>query len=648
MMIFQVSAHPIGEPCNPTDIEPNLFSNLYQGIHLYGHGNDLFNSTIQDNDFISNMRGVYLRGTENVELWRNDFEVTPFISQNPETLEGAVGIYMASQNRNYHIEENAFYPVENSTEVLPGNAFGIVVNNAHGDNTEIYRNDFRHLNVGVEAFAQNRFDQGQTHTGLRVKCNHFLHDDADIFATDAQAIGQVGIARDQGFASTNPEDWANNIFNQDIYFGNTALDNEAEFYEYRYDETVPSEEPVSIFGLVNPTGLTPSIGSGNKCETTIPRGSKEEKKSQQESNFNAMLDKETLLNELVDGGDTEQLTSNVVLTNNNDAWLRYVQLMNESGYLSEEVLVEVSRKETGFTQAMIRDILVANPLAAKSESVQEELDDRSNPLPQYMRDQIDLGLENMAPSEFIQMQKDQHKAGYDKATHGLIQILIQDTLPPDSIILFIDALSGSGDLSFDYKLVEIYDAYQEDILASSLLSLMQNYGGLSTNQLNELERYIDYRGLMQNWSASQKNWTNLDANDIIELQEYAQHQDRAGSKASSLLQLNGEWEINDPVYLPNEGVPRSLEAVQELELNTLKVFPNPAREYFTVDYDIQSPFNQAILEIYDAMGKKVHVEAILNSKDQKIIENNFSPGSYEIRILLNGSAQMSALIMLNE
>ncbi len=639
---------PIGEPCNPTDIEPNLFTNLYQGIHLYGHGNDLFNSTIQDNDFISNMRGIYIRGTENVEIWKNDFEVTPYIGQNPETLEGAVGIYMASLNRNYHIEENEFYPIENSTEVLTGNAFGIVVNNAHGDNTEIYRNDFRHLNVGVEAFAQNKFDQGQISSGLRVKCNTFLHDDADIFSTDANTIGQVGIARDQGFASSNPALWANNVFNQDIYLGNTALDNEAEFYAYRYDEDEPNEEPVITFGPIDEDGMINLDPAINKCPTSIPKGEKGQKKSAQESNFNDMADKENLLNALVDGGDTEQLTTDVVLTNNNDAWLRYVQLMNESGYLSEEVLVEVSRKETGFTQAMIRDILVANPLAAKSENVQEELDDRSNPLPQYMRDQIALGLENMAPSEFIQMQKDQHKAAYDKATHELVQILIQDTLPPDSIILFIDALSGSGDLSFDYKLVEIYDAYEEEVLASSLLNVMQNYAGLSTQESNKLERYIDYRNLMQNWASNEKNWTNIDAADIAELEVYAQYNDRAANKAISLLQLNGQWEINEPLYLPNGGVPRSLQVNEISENGLLSVFPNPAKEYFTVDFKIEKNHSLAEVQVINNIGVVVYARELVRDENQIIVNNNFASGAYTIRILLDGNTYKTEKIVLRE
>ena len=478
---------PQGTECPVGDLDRNTFSDLNHGISLYNTGNVLFNYNIRNSDFIGNWRGIYMRAIDNAEIWENNFEVTPYEETAPSELQGTVGLYIDNQCRNYHVEENDFYPDETS-QGLPGIGLGIVVNNNHGDNTEIYNNHIRYLNVGVEGIGINRSDAGQTHKGLQIRCNDLLLNHSDIFAYPGNYVN-AGISQDQGYATPDPDDWANNNFNQSFIPGTTLdLDNEAQFFNYRFDEDEPEEEPLALFGPINLDALE-SDNTETKCLTKIPRRDRLEIKSNIENGFTGMLDKQALLYSLLDGGDTEQMQTDVVLTNNNDAWLRYVQLMNEAGYLSEEVLIEVSRKETGFTNGMIRDILVANPLSAKSQNVQEELDERANQLPQYMRDQIALGLDQMAPSEFIQMQKDAFKYDFDNATNELYLRLIQDTLPPDSLLSFIDLLSGTGDLSFDYKMVEVYDAFGEDLLASSLLNLMENYSTNSDAENDEIERY---------------------------------------------------------------------------------------------------------------------------------------------------------------
>ncbi len=71
--------------------------------------------------------------------------------------------------------------------------------------------------------------------------------------------------------------------------------------------------------------------------------------------------------------------------------------------------------------------------------------------------------------------------------------------------------------------------------------------------------------------------------------------------------------------------------------NLLKVFPNPAKDYFIVEYILTAEINHAVIEIVDAMGRKLQSIALTNRKDQILIKTNaLSSGLYNCIMLNNG------------
>ena len=160
----------------------------------------------------------------------------------------------------------------------------------------------------------------------------------------------------------------------------------------------------------------------------------------------------------------------------------------------------------------------------------------------------------------------------------------------------------------------------------------------------------NYRSLIDSWVDQGKDWVNLSLSDLSELEAFANVNDRAGLKAQGLLILNGEYIIDDPVYLPNNGEPRSLSFFgnHKEDNGTLIAFPNPAKEFFTVEYRIGIPYEKGILQIHDMKGSLVFEELLTRNENQIIVENSFENGNYKISILIDGKMYNSSSIVLND
>jgi len=88
-----------------------------------------------------------------------------------------------------------------------------------------------------------------------------------------------------------------------------------------------------------------------------------------------------LLIAVTDGGDTEALNQTVEETEENEALLLRDKLLLESPFLSDTVMVNSTTSEGVLPSIMVKEVLASNPKAAKSDKVQEALDNRTNQLP---------------------------------------------------------------------------------------------------------------------------------------------------------------------------------------------------------------------------------------------------------------------------
>lgn len=111
----------------------------------------------------------------------------------------------------------------------------------------------------------------------------------------------------------------------------------------------------------------------------------------------------------------------------NNSQQLYLDLMSKSPYLSDTVLKSSAVKEEVLTDMLIRDVMVSNPQSAKEDEVIQKLEERDEPLPDYMMDQIMAGLDSIGAQEILKRELAGHRTRRQSAYRDLHRIFKTDT-----------------------------------------------------------------------------------------------------------------------------------------------------------------------------------------------------------------------------
>jgi len=619
------------ENCNYV---PNKFLDLHLGISSVGNCNPIFHTTVKDSYFDC-WAGIMLVNTLGDAIWNNTFEVDEPVLDNsvpkPST-SFPVGIYMSTGVDDYSIEGNILYgSAENQGDVDGHLTYGIGAMTANVSDELIYRNNMHDLTVGFQSINKNRTDNIFT-TGLELHCNTFSGNAYDISVMQSNPnITSAGIKSSQGGTNaptlntfevtTVPTVTINNGVNYDL--------------KYYYEENGMNALPYNPNGMVDDI-FTSVTGDGSCANNTNIQGGNEFASlmdSTTESNQN-MTSTALLLDQMVDGGNTQQLQNVVMLSQSGDEWVSYITLMNEAGYVSDPVLEILSSKEEGFTLAQIRDVLVANSHSASNSEVDSILNARSQQLPQYMRNQIKQGLQDISPLQFLQNQLSQYRSAKERCIQRMAMIRSSDSLtvtdPPS-----LESIYALGDGSdWQYKLLELYHHQGRSLQYDSLRSAMEN--DLPTSDQVELGRYSELRSLTDTWATLD----SLPPGTHDTLYSYLDNKDASAAWAKSILIGVDSLELEEPLLLPDSLLNKSLGRVGKVSLGygegLLETFPNPAHEFFTIDYRVDKAFQQGEFIIFNQLGELLRREPFTNEVDQVIMEHGLKQGYYLLEMRIDG------------
>ncbi len=577
-------------------------------------------------------------------ITNNNFDInTPF------TIDGGYGLYL-DNSTGYKVEENNFYH-----EAGEPTGIGLIVNESGGESNEIYRNWFTNLECGMDIQGKNRAKNGE---GLQLLCNQYDQTEMDkIITWDSPFVpSEAGVAASQGSPSNSPEDMAGNLFQIDSQTPNDDYDdilNEAKHITYYYplntdeDDVRPvdyTESTVTLTAMnfqpnwTYEDGCPPSEeGNSGDTEEGLKGGIAE---SEQKIDSTQQL-----LFVLIDGGDTEATQTDVETSLPTETMQVYNDLMSKSPYLSDTVVSTAIEKEDVLPGAMIRDIMVANPKAAKSEALMSKLDERRDPLPEYMKAQILAGRSIVSIREEAESRLAAFKLKKAVYFNELVRYYLNDTVNQqaslDSLALLLE---NENSFNAKYQLAMLNFDQGEWSEGLGTLNSIPSQFELTSAETEAHSQFTTYYSLLTDLAQQGKGILEADSTQIVTLADIeAAQSGQAGVYARNILLALNHIDYEEPIFLPdllksaaiNSEYNELLSKADEAP-GLIKVQPNPAKDYIIVEYELEQEA-AAKIEINDITGDLKYSKNTLNRQDQISIDTrSWKAGVYITSLKING------------
>ena len=600
----------------------------------------------------NNFRSAYVVSSKGSSFTRNHFEILPqarldLIEYDSDefSYKTMYGLYLESSTA-YWVEENRFmsaHPGGNPEEpwidaTVPDFPYsaGLFVRASNDAQNKIYRNKFYHNDYGSIAYDNNRGTNNTT--GLKFECSEFnwsRETDLSVAATSAwDAVDDWGISKHQGVEPQGGGQGGQTAGNKyDLLAGaDGLLELNNEFtgdliYFFHISEFADTDVQSSLLGaepqFIDFPFLCPSRLGRERSAMLIDADL-----------YRSTADQvRTLLNEQVDGGDTQELLTEVILTQYGEALELYYELSSKSPFLSEEVLIEAIQKEAELPPLLLTLILESNPHAAKSGTIQEKLDQRSIPLEEYMRDMIDQGLYVISTKEELESRL----SHYENEQHSEMNVAIMDVLTDSSLVdkmTEVDQLlanTGRETLDLRYLRIELHLEEGQLTTAQALLD------DIATDfYLNERkgQEYLDFQYCYSLLIAKAGNGEgSLSGTEESELLTIAfKRNSRARALAEVILAGYTEYLIEEVLMQPGtvaksqQGRRRAGKPIAK-EFNGIELFPNPASDYLVV----RNSFTGHDFSIVTSDGKVLSKGVLASERRITVIDTSQLPtGSYKL------------------
>ena len=320
----------------------------------------------------------------------------------------------------------------------------------------------------------------------------------------------------------------------------------------------------------------------------------------------------------------------------------YVNLLYESPYLSDTVMTSVVNKENVLPPEMVTDVLVANPQSAKSNEVLAEIENRLIPLTQEQKDAIMQNWYISGAKESLESKLAGYKADYADALYDLIAQFRFDTVSPNPIDSIIAVLESENSLWAKYVLVSEYLSKGDVTMAENTLNNIPATFQFSATEQEEYEDYQDVFDILSNVQQQGTSIFELDSLQKEVLYPVALKEDnRANAWTRNILLTADTLSYLEPVLLPlylKSSAVIPIPAQKPAQENKLVVYPNPAKSYFIVRYELDNYYTKAIIQLTDISGRMVKQFHTDVTMDYIVVPtNDMESGNYIIKLILNGT-----------
>jgi hypothetical protein len=617
---FSVSAFCTSntQPCS--DYDSCYFNGFYNAI--YAGSTNPYTFSVNRTVFENNTYGINVLGVNNLSILFSDF----FIGNNvvdKEECEGeglnAAGYGISLTNSTgFAIEENYFTKAQGAPS---SNYISIMVTDCPSESDVIYRNEFNGVSVGNQAEGTNR--SGGAETGITYYCNKNVDNNYESIVG-----GYMG-----GYYNPSGNTLSSNA---QVQFQNDYTVPIIYFYNQNEPDEVLSLYSNYVFPMgINYENTCPShYGGGGSIKREVVLTPEQRQQTEQDfATYNTDYNNvKALFDNLKDGGNTEALQTKVETSCPSDMWELRAELLGKSPHLSKEVLMAAADKTDVLPESVLFEILSVNPDELRKEELMSYLEDKEQPLPQYMIDILEQLANGTSYKTVLLSDMASYHAKKVSAAQDIIRsILNEDELDINELRNWLDNIGG---MEADKQIIETYIMEGDYNSPQSLLDMLPALYELSGDELQEYNDYKWLKQLLMNLSQQDRTIFDLDGTElasIVNLAEYGNGS--AKTSAQGILEFAyGYHYCNCPDLPENIQLKSStidMENLARAKGLDITAEPNPTSTWTAFDYTLPLAETEGIIEITDNSGRTSQLIKVTQQKGQYVLDTrSYKPGVY--------------------
>ena len=639
----------------------NMLSNGTVGVNKKSTFDNFFKAVVSTNDgfvggrtftvkatnFTNNQYGVFAHLSGYGTVLNSNFEV------GQRRYGCPAGIY-AELTPQLTIEQDTF----TMAQVHPEEYYGVIIKDSKSVN-QVYGNVFKNLYCGNVAVDVNHTGRENLYfEGLTYRCNENYNNKCDFYVSSENTSGGNGIQQHQGGTGHA----AKNIFSQPNSGNNPRhFLNYGDYgIYYYYDESQYDETPMYTFNVTR-IGTSDTVGcpvhyafSGVSFDTVSPVVPQYKRQQLENDYYNAYSIYNILkaaYDSKIDGGNTQGTVSDIENAQPGDMWTLRAQLLGHSPFLSEEVLKKAADRDDVFSTSVLFEILAANPEELKKSSLINYLQDKENPLPDYMISILLQISDGASSRSVLESQMAKYCHAYTLAAGDIVRSLLNDTVV--NLTELRGWLGNMNDINADRDIISIYMDEGNFTDAMALANMLPSLYGLAGNDLLDHDDYLSLLALYQTLYQSGRTTFQLTDAERELVEGIAGNGYGAASvMAGSIMEsVYGVGAFSCPQTDLSKGDRGTASSYSSEEIGkavglACSTSPNPATTWVAVDYTLPGGASKATLAVTNALGVTVVSTELDGSTGQKVLDlRPLANGVYTCTVLC-GKYQMTSKLVV--
>lgn len=648
---------------NPLYLNPcygyynSAFDGFYKAVVIVNDGSvSLRPVTVQSTNFTDNSFGVFSVNTDFVTVINSSFEI------GQDSTICAAGIF-AESTPNFTIEQDTFA----LASYYPYETYGIVIKNSKSQN-QIYMNSFEglycaNLSVGRNntwMLPRSTSDAKADILGLEYRCNENIDNRCDFYVLGGNNIYRLGIQTNQGTTDLP----ANNTFSSGNRFnfinhGNYGIN---YFYSSSQQQGFPTVKLGVTTTLAKDTiNCRPHYGCGGiSYNDTLTPVLSDTQRLQRETDYyeaySAFKAIQTAYYNLIDGGDTEGEIGDIRSATPSDLWALRAQLLGHSPYLTDDVLINMLGRDDVFPQSVLFEILASNPDELKSDSLMNFLQNKDNPLPNYMIDLLRLVGEGTTARTAMEAQMARYSQTFRLAAGDMVRSILNDTVVNKTAL--VGWLGNMRDLESDREIISLYLEEGDTTRAFALANMLPSIYGLTESDLAEHYDYIALLNLYKGLLVKGRNVAQLDSTERVSVEHLADYSTgKPHAMARAILEGVYGYRYDDcpsgvDLNYPERGIGNMWDVPSNEELGkadgfVVEVSPNPANTWVAIDYTLPEGATKARVKISNILGTTVATCDLQGKETQRVIDlRGLASGIYTYTVYCGNYSQTGKLVIV--